>query len=433
MSKSNGALRADEKAVVREELAWGGLPAVRKRITAMSGDGPDLTQALRFANREIGAPLDEDQLVAFAEDADAHPVELAKEVGRLRVRQEARAIVAADGIKPPTFPTGTLADDLATPPSANDYTVEGLLPVGGNVVFSAYRKTGKTTTVLNLIKALADDELFLDQFACDLTGRIAYVNYELHDEMLRKWFRAVGIVNADRVASPLHFRGRRLAFWVPTVRDQFAEWLSENEVQVLILDPGARAWRGLVESENDNSQMASWTAAVDELKQASGVSEVVIPVHTGRAAQAEGSEHSRGATALEDWPDALWYLTKDASGTRYFRATGRDVEEETRELAYDEATRTLQLTGRTSTERRRDTWTDAVLIALASTEARAEYPTKTAELRTAMHLAKDARDDALAAAVAQGYVERKDGPRTAKLYEFTAKGRARLADIEDPS
>ncbi len=54
-----------------------------------------------------------------------------------------------------------------------------------------------------------------------------------------------------------------------------------NEVKFLFLDTAARAWRGLFGNENDNAQVVAFTDAVDELKRAAGVPNLVVSTHTG--------------------------------------------------------------------------------------------------------------------------------------------------------
>src|SRR4051794_29897526 len=58
------------------------------------------------------------------------------------------------------FPTAgrTLADDLATPPREQKYAVDRLHSSGGNTLLVAQYKAGKTTLLLNLMTALADEE-----------------------------------------------------------------------------------------------------------------------------------------------------------------------------------------------------------------------------------------------------------------------------------
>ncbi len=87
--------------------------------------------------------------------------------------------------------------------------------------------------------------------------------------------------------------------------------------------------------ENDNSGVMQLLKRVDEIKKVAGVSESFILVHTGRAEQEAGKERARGATAVDDWADVRWLLTKDDMGHRYLRADGRGVSMEETVLDFD--------------------------------------------------------------------------------------------------
>jgi AAA domain/RepB DNA-primase from phage plasmid len=355
-------------------------------------------------------------------------------VRRILATNEARRIVSAKGRIPFPLPsaTRTLADDLAVPPQSNPFVIERLHPAGGNVLLTAGFKVGKTTLMMNLIKALADDLPFLGVFDTKLVGRVAYVNYEVGAEMARAWLRSVGIENLDRVASPLHTRGFGLPFWESDELARLADWLGENGVQYLLLDPAASAWRPLVESENDNSQVAAFTEAIDVLKERSGVSEVVLSAHTGRAHQVAGQERSRGATRLEDWMDVGWYLSK-SKDTRAFRASGRDVDIKRSFLEFEPSSRCLRLGGATPSDSGSPDGLAGALAALSALEAKHGGPVKSTEWRESKDFAgeKARRSALMKQAVAEGYVSVENGaPNNAKLHKLTKKGRKYLSDSE---
>ena len=68
-----------------------------------------------------------------------------------------------------------------------------------------------------------------------------------------------------------------------------------------------------------------------------GVSELVLTAHAGW-----NGERTRGSSALEDWPDVIVTMNKDeATGQRFIRAEGRDVDVDEDGLHYDPATRLL--------------------------------------------------------------------------------------------
>jgi hypothetical protein len=359
-------------------------------------------------------------------------------VERLTVDKAARRYVAeqehAADTSAFTFPAvgRTLAHDLAEPPREQTFTIEGLHPSGGNTVLTAGFKVGKTTLIGNLVRSLVDDEPFLSEFHTSFDGRVAYLNYELDADTFRRWMRDIGIVNTDRVAAPLHLRGFKLPFWTEAGMELTANWLRENEVGFLIFDPTARAWQGLVDNENDNSQMGAFTNAVDELKRAAGVQDALLAAHTGRKLHEENTEHTRGASRLDDWADALWILTKDKDGARSLRATGRDVELEATVLEYNPQTRTLTSTGRTRTEERREARVGKALQALGDM-LRGDpesYPPTSRAWRKAIEGKTDERDKWMKEAVAAGYVKIEVGKGTALLHKLTVRGGKALLKYE---
>ena len=120
-------------------------------------------------------------------------------------------------------------------------------------------------------------------------------------------------------------------------------WLRERGVEVWIPDPYARAGQGVILNENDNGQANAFTGLLDEIKAEAGVAEIVMPAHASNKGEVEaGQETTRGAGRLEDWADALWYLTA-VEGQRFLRATGRDVEIAETQLHFDGATRLLSV------------------------------------------------------------------------------------------
>lgn len=80
--------------------------------------------------------------------------------------------------------------------------------------------------------------------------------------------------------------------------------------------------------------MNRWVEMLDMIKDRSGVKEVMLGTHEGRAVASEGEEHTRGASALEGWADALWTIAKD-DDDRFFGAFGRDVDFPNRSLDID--------------------------------------------------------------------------------------------------
>src|SRR4249919_2741336 len=256
-------------------------------------------------------------------------LDLAKEIARQRRIRDAKqhlddeATTAAFREPPSRL---TLTEELSIPDEPITYLIEHLLPTGSNGLLTAQYKTGKTTLVNHLARSLADSESFLGRHpVAKLAGRVALFNYEVDERQFRIWLREVGVANTDAV-SVLNLRGFRLPVLTKAVEDWIVAWLETRNVQVWIVDPFARAFVGSGVSENDNTQVGAFLDALDVIKTRAGVSELILPTHTGREHFEEGDERARGATRLDDWADVRWMLTKDDHEQRYFSATGRDVE-----------------------------------------------------------------------------------------------------------
>jgi hypothetical protein len=368
-------------------------------------------------------------------------VDVEQELDRLRARDEAARLYAAEQHAQNTHAFGfpkdgyTFADDLAQPEPEQRYTIEGLHPTDGNTLLAAAYKTGKSTLALNVAKALADGEPFLGEFDTNLTGRVGLLNYEMNTYQYRAWLRDIGIENVDAMATPLHLRGFALPFWHPEWMERTCDWLDAQEVGFLIADPATSAWRGLVQDSNSNDQVAAFTHALNEVKRVAGVQDLLLTHHLGRKVHEEGAEHSRGATALEDWADALWYLTKDKDEVRSLRAGGRDVALPATELSYDAETRTMSSTGRTRSAAKDTRNVGKALQALGDMLRASDpkYPPTTRDWRGAIEGDTAERNKWMKEAISAGYVKVEPGKGTALLHKLTRKGGRALRRYEQGS
>lgn len=297
------------------------------------------------------------------------PVALALEVAQQRARRQARLLLdvetwAASFRTPPS--TRTVADELALPDDEVTFRLAKILPSGGNALLTAQYKTGKTTFLINLLRALADERDFLGELAVTplRAGETAATfNYEVGGGQFRRWLREATIEHPERLAV-LNLRGYALPLLVPQVQDYVVDWLGERNVKVWAPDPWARMFTGA--NENDNTEVARHLDALDEIKERAGVREMVLATHTGRAVAEVGQERARGATRLDDWADVRWLLTRgDDNDVRYFRATGRDVEFEERSLQFNPLSRTLELGDGNRTQAKAKDDTQAVFAVLS--------------------------------------------------------------------
>lgn len=244
--------------------------------------------------------------------------------------------------------TLTLRDELALPEEPVTFAIADLIPTGANVVLTAQYKTGKTTMINSLTKALADNEPFLGKFdVATIAGRVGIWNYEVGDQQYRRWLRAVNIEHPERV-SILNLRGYRVALGLQFGEEWAVSWLKEHDVSFWVLDPYARAMVGSVTDENNNTEVGAFLDRLDIIKSKAGVSELVIPTHTGRG---EGTQdRARGATRLNDWADIQWVLSRNTDGGRFLGAHGRDVDQPSGGLRYDDDTGLYSWTGEAPSE-----------------------------------------------------------------------------------
>ncbi|MEI6680620.1 MAG: AAA family ATPase [Mariniphaga sp.] len=300
--------------------------------------------------------------IDLAEVAHAH--RLAEEVASLRAKREARKVLDAEEaarnfVKPSYF--AHIGLELELPDEEMEWVIEDVFPQGANISLTAQYKAGKTTLVNALAKSLVDGEPFLNYYKAPLhPGRVVIFNFEVSKGQYRRWLKDVGIVNVEKV-SMVHLRGERFPIIAKEIEDIAVEMLQELNCQTWIVDPFAAAFAGCGD-ENSNSDVGNFLQTLDVIKKRAGVSNLVIPMHTGRA-QEHGIERARGATRLDDWADVRWLLKKTDEG-RFFSADGRDVLQDEQLLKYEEESRALTLGGSDARGAKRrsleDRWVDAV-------------------------------------------------------------------------
>lgn len=288
----------------------------------------------------------ESELAARRQEADekkeAEQQEIIARKERFRLDHEARKLLNSEITRERTFDlpdaSWTAEDFIEESDEPLHPIIEGLHYDGNNTLLVAEHKTGKTTLEINLTAALVDGKPFLGRYATAMSrGKVAFFNYEMSSNQFRHWLNDADIENIDRVV-PLNLRGYKMPFWDETELLRLAEFLNKSEVQFIIMDPASKAWRGLVENESDNIELAEFFGAIDLLKSESGVPNLMLAVHTPRDA-----DRARGGGEIEAWPDANWYLSKTkTSGTRMLRAEGRDVFLSEVALRFDAESRGLE-------------------------------------------------------------------------------------------
>lgn len=302
--------------------------------------------------KEIAAILDAKEDEIREREREREQLEAEQETaieGRLetlRIEHEARKRLNVEVTRQRPFELpkiGWTAEDfIAEEDEPLTEVIEGLHYSGNNTLLVAEFKAGKTTMEVNLAAALVDERPFLGKYATEFPeGNIAFLNYEMNADQFRLWLNDSDIERPERII-PLNLRGWTFPFWNEEEMLRLAKWLLDNRVKFIILDPAARAWRGLVEHEGDNVQLAEFFGSLDELKRLGDCPNLLIAVHKPR----EGGDRARGGGEIEAWPDGNWYLNKEKKqGLRTLRAEGRDIDLAPIDLEFDEETRRLGAAG----------------------------------------------------------------------------------------
>ncbi len=379
------SLRGASRVVVWADRDGLGYSDALERFTSVVGAGlpaeirlpiPTAPKADVFDHLEAGHKPKDGQVVTEAAlrdlvgtvKSEAEHKAVAAELDRIRIRERAKQLHAAEvaASRAVTLERVTLDRALAAPrPEEPPMLVDRLHAVGYNSTITAQFKTGKTTLIGNLVRALVDGPLFLDEFAVTRPeGRVGLLNYELTDADMLDWLDAQSIQNAERVAL-LNLRGVPFSLATEVHQERLAQWCRDMDVDVLILDPHRRAFAGFG-SENSNDDVNRFTGVLDEIKAAGDVSDLFLSVHTGRFGGEEGSEHARGATAIDDWADQRWVLTKDpeSDNDRFLSVSGRLRDVGEFRLSYDPESRRLLHEGGSRKAARIDRFRRPILAAL---------------------------------------------------------------------
>lgn len=206
-----------------------------------------------------------------------------------------------------------------------EWLIDGLLHHQGKAILSAQMKAGKSTLMLEIIRALTSGTPFLGKFKVPKPLTVAFYDMELGRPMAQRWLRDVKGVDLDR----LHYvsllgRGNAVDMRSKQIREATARRLSGLGVDVLIVDPVSPVLSALGLSENDTESVRPFLDSFDQLAAEAGLSGVIITAHTGHMEKTR----ARGSTAFGDWPSALWNMQKEGEAQdalRSFAAYGRDV------------------------------------------------------------------------------------------------------------
>lgn len=343
------ALRALSVAFInRVYKDRGGGKAEARQEFSQFVNGPMVARLLADTSYDTDEPIGAAQLGETDGDTDDYrELRIATRVERLQEEAEARRrikSIESQQLRETLTPPITLTEFLSVPDTEAQYRISELLPIGGRAIVAAQYKAGKTTLVDNLVRALADNTLFLNAFRVCPT-HVALLDTEMDERQMRRWLRQQQIQNpAEVLVKPL--RGRVSAFNIldPELLAMWSEWLRGYDVVVLdCLRPVLDAL-----SLSEDHDAGRFLVAFDELLNRCGASEAVIVDHMGH-----NGDRTRGDSRKLDWPDVTWRIVRDKdvetpddpSAERYFSAYGRDVDVTKGRLEYNSATRQLTYTG----------------------------------------------------------------------------------------
>lgn len=215
-----------------------------------------------------------------------------------------------------------LNDFLERKVNSSSFVIEGLLPRGGNVLFAAQAKAGKTTVIGNVIRSLVDGDPLFDHFPVHESRRIALLDFELSPSLLQSWLAEQGIQRTKRV-SVLSLRGSARSFDILDDRTR-AMWVERLVgFDMLVIDPVRPLLDGL--GLNEWHEAGPLLQAIDALKREAGISEAIVVQHHGH-----GAERAAGDSRFLGWPDTVWNITRESNtdprSFRFFSAYGRDVD-----------------------------------------------------------------------------------------------------------
>ncbi len=312
------------------------LTAARDSVTDPLGALRDLKDTAEKVSDHLAGKADNPGGVAFEGNVSG-------ELDKLRVREEARRRFAIERAgDAPSFDEGLLSEILIRPQEP-PFRVADLMPSQSSTLVTAQRKTGKTTLTLNLAHSLITGEPFLGVFPVrPISGRVSFLNFEVSAAQLGRWAWQTGIPE-DRFHQ-VNLRGRRNPFSHPDDRERLGALLRSHEVETLIVDPFGRAYPG--SSQNDPGEVGAFLDDLNRFKAEIGAADLILSAHAGWQ-----GEHTRGSSALEDWPDSIITMVANADGLRFLRAIGRDVDVGEDQLSYDPTTRRLWMTGSGSRKR----------------------------------------------------------------------------------
>lgn len=319
--------------------------AAKERMARREREQQERKEAAEEERRARRAEDEDFEVPPGASDEEIQELILAKarkkaypKLINILAEKEARAFAQEiESAKNPARFVVELVEDI--PDAETKWSMEGLWPAGGVPLVIGQYKAGKSTAMANAVTARIHGTDYLGRFpSVPITGRVAYLNYELMAWQFRDWTMSMGMP-IDRLLA-VNLRGHRNPFALEADKRLLGEQLQAAGVELLVIDPFANAFRGWGDDQQSNTQVGEWWGMVAAWTKEYGIAEWMVGAHAGRQ-----GEHARGASALEDNADTIWTITKVKDG-RAFKALPRGADEvEEDALTFDPDTKLLTLAG----------------------------------------------------------------------------------------
>ena len=206
------------------------------------------------------------------------------------------------------------------------WLVHGMLPVGGRAMLVAPPKAGKTTTVVDLVWALASGDSFLTNTTSLPQDRsVVVVDLEMTEAQAASWHRkraqSFGQDVTDRViVHSLKGAHGQADFSDSEIVDTWIDYLRAVHAGVLVIDCLAPLIAAAGLDENVASDVQRLLIGIDRIAKEAGLLGVVTVHHAGKGAG------TRGSSALDGSGDSIWRLNKQKGrGRMRVVVTGRDT------------------------------------------------------------------------------------------------------------
>lgn len=179
------------------------------------------------------------------------------------------------------------------------WLVEGLLTHGGFSIMAGEPKSGKSTLMRQMAKAVARGETFLGR-KCKKSGPVLHIALEEQEETLNDSYKAVGVTDDDQIH--LHVGG----VYDPNFMNELEADLLAHKPALLIID--TLFLLTPVESLNDYALVAAALTPFRKMARDTGTH--IIFVHHTKKGASGGAETISGSQAIHGAVDCALILTR---------------------------------------------------------------------------------------------------------------------------